>query len=267
MSILFVPVFLVCGIWHSFWGYAGIGHEFFHARVFSSRRLNKFFFRAASYITLNNPGFFTDSHSFHHRHTFSDGDSESLSLQEWRLRNIIWYGGVDLHLLAKRLAYLGTNAAGYSYKESRFERLALGYQLEAVGMLLTHLGIHAVLFLFIDSFWGNLLFLLLPVTGLLLVRVLAQSQHLGLQHQREHGPLLHSRSLVLPWLLEFLYAGMNFHAEHHLIPSVPYYRLPELHVLLKEKCLLQEVRLMPFLLSEFPRLVRAAREFEVKPRV
>ena len=267
MSVFFVPAFLVCGTWHSFWGYAGIGHEFYHARVFSSRRINEFFFRAASYITLNNPSFFADSHSFHHRCTFSAGDSESLSIQKWHLRNIICYGCVDLHLLVKRIGYLGTNAVGYAYKGGRLERLESRHQREAIGMLSTHLAIHGLLFLFTGAVWGNLLFLLLPVTGLLLARMLAQCQHLGLYQYRDLGPLRHSRSLALPWLLEFLYAGMNFHAEHHLVPSVPYYRLPELHLLLKEKCLLQEERLIPFLLRDFPRLVRAAQEFEVAPRV
>jgi fatty acid desaturase len=260
-SFFLVPVFLACGAWHSFWGYAGIGHEFYHDRVFSSRLLNQFLFRAASYLTLNNPSFFTDSHSFHHRHTFAEGDRESFSVQDWRLHKIILYGSVDLHLLVKRLVYLGANAVGYVFKGGRLERLERQHQREALGMLSTQLAIHALLFLFSDTVLGNLLFLLLPVTGLLLSRILAQSQHLGLQHHRDHGPLQHSRTLVLPWLLEFLYAGMQYHAAHHLVPAVPYYRLPTLHALLKAKCLLKEERLMPFLLNEFPRLIHAERQF------
>ena len=33
---------------------------------------------------------------------------------------------------------------------------------------------------------------------------------------------------------------VNFHLEHHLLVAVPYFRLPKLHRLLKERELLQE---------------------------
>ena len=33
----------------------------------------------------------------------------------------------------------------------------------------------------------------------------------------------------------FLYANMNYHIEHHLYPSIPYYNLPQIHSLIKEK--------------------------------
>jgi fatty acid desaturase len=29
---------------------------------------------------------------------------------------------------------------------------------------------------------------------------------------------------------------MNYHIEHHMFPMVPYYRLPELHELIKAQC-------------------------------
>ena len=35
--------------------------------------------------------------------------------------------------------------------------------------------------------------------------------------------------------LRFLYLNMNFHIEHHLIPTVPYHRLPELHALIADQ--------------------------------
>lgn len=31
----------------------------------------------------------------------------------------------------------------------------------------------------------------------------------------------------------FLYLNMNFHTEHHMFPTVPYHRLPELHEAVK----------------------------------
>jgi hypothetical protein len=33
--------------------------------------------------------------------------------------------------------------------------------------------------------------------------------------------------------IEFLYSNMNFHAEHHMYPGVPYYKLPKLSLQLQ----------------------------------
>lgn len=255
-SVYFIPVFLLCGIWHSFWGYAGIAHEFYHARVFSSRLINQLCFSIASYLTLNNPSFFAESHALHHRHTFTSDDNEGRSIQAWGLPNVFWYSTIDLPLLVKRMVYLITNAAGFVRRGGQLDRLSRKHQREALRMLSVHLVIHVFLIASTETLVANLLFLFLPMTGLLPARLLAQVQHLGLQEYLDQGPLCHSRSLTCHWLIEFLYAGMNFHAEHHLFPSIPYYKLSQVHLLLVEKGLLREVRLLPFLIYEFPHLMR-----------
>jgi fatty acid desaturase len=43
-------------------------------------------------------------------------------------------------------------------------------------------------------------------------------------------PLANTRTVVSNPVFRFLYWNNNFHAEHHLAPSVAYHRLPELHV-------------------------------------
>lgn len=40
--------FYILAIWHSFWGYAGIGHEFMHGRVFSNNYVNVIFYYLSS---------------------------------------------------------------------------------------------------------------------------------------------------------------------------------------------------------------------------
>ena len=37
-------------------------------------------------------------------------------------------------------------------------------------------------------------------------------------------------------VFQFLYANMNYHIEHHMFPMVPFYRLPELHAMIKDQC-------------------------------
>ncbi|MEM9041787.1 MAG: fatty acid desaturase, partial [Actinomycetota bacterium] len=38
-----------------------------------------------------------------------------------------------------------------------------------------------------------------------------------------------SRTVLMNPVFRFLYLNMNYHVEHHIFPTVPYYRLPALH--------------------------------------
>lgn len=242
--------FYLAAVWHGFWGYAGIGHELSHGRVFNSPTLNRVLYRAASYLTWNNPSFFAKAHGYHHRHTFADDDGEALSTQEWGPAALFGYITVDLPLLLRRLFYVLVNAAGFIPRDGRWSALEWTYQRDAIAMLVFNLAIHAALALSLGDWRVNLLWFLLPFTGQVFNRLLAQSQHIGLAGFKAEGPLKHSRTIKLPWLFEFLYAGMNFHVEHHLVPAVPYYRLTELNALLVQRGLLAEVQAQPYFLRE-----------------
>ena len=65
------------------------------------------------------------------------------------------------------------------------------------------------------------------------------------------GALKFSRTLILPKFLSFLYANMNYHAEHHFAPSVPYYNLPELHRILSGKGIVSSKFFFDFFNNDF----------------
>jgi fatty acid desaturase len=48
----------------------------------------------------------------------------------------------------------------------------------------------------------------------------------------DRDPMAHTRTVVSNPAFRYLYWNNNFHAEHHLVPSVPYHRAPELHAYL-----------------------------------
>jgi len=56
----------------------------------------------------------------------------------------------------------------------------------------------------------------------------------------EHGllpagdPLTQTRTITSSKLVSFLFLNANYHLEHHLFPGMPWYRLPEVHRLLRE---------------------------------
>lgn len=236
--ILSLVLFYMCAVWHGFWGYAGIGHEFYHGRVFSNFTINRLLYRLASYLTWNNPEFFRLSHNYHHRNTFATDDGEAFSTQDWRPLAIFFYIGVDIPLVFRRLFYAIINSAGFTISQKKINRIGVRFQVESILMLTFHFFTHLAIYNIFLNFDFNIIWFLLPFTGQFLNRLLAQSQHIGLASLKKEGALKHSRTLLLPRLLEFLYAGMNFHVEHHLMPAIPYYKLPKLNALLVERNLL-----------------------------
>lgn len=56
-ALAFAAFYLNAVLWQ-FAGYAGIGHELFHKKVFSRKWLNTLFFKLFSYVTWNNPSYF-----------------------------------------------------------------------------------------------------------------------------------------------------------------------------------------------------------------
>lgn len=228
-----------------FWGYAGLGHEVFHRKVFSSKRLNQWLFYWCSAITWNNSRLFAKSHLYHHSKTFEDNDFEAISETSWRGFDLLLYLLIDVRLMVRRIRYTLVNAAGYYPDWTLIEDKEITRAAQRT--LVLNLLILIVVYGVSQSALLTLAMGLAPFTGSLLNKVLAKSQHHGLASESEKGPLFHSRSIPLPKLLSFLYANMNYHAEHHLAPSVPYYNLPDLHLVLHEQEAIQSISLSKFL--------------------
>ena len=226
--ILGVFSFYILAIWHSFWGYAGLGHELVHSRVFSNKKVNLLLYYFSSALVYSNPVFFRLSHYHHHAHTFAEDDAETKVAQGWGKMEIVFYMTIDVPFMCRRLFYTFINSFGYLYSDGVFRKISTLHQHAAAIILLIQIVISVSIYAYTENLLFNILWLLLPFTGQMFNRILSQSQHVGLEVYRNHGPLHHSRSISLPKLATFLYAGMNYHAEHHLIPSIPYYNLHKL---------------------------------------
>jgi fatty acid desaturase len=227
-------IFYTLAFWHSFWGYAGIGHELMHGRVFSSKYVNKALYYLSSSFTWSNPSFFKESHLHHHAKTFSKYDHESNGVQKWDMISLFFYTTIDIPSMLRRLFYTIINSFGRKYVKGKWLVISGEHQFASIFILFSQTLFGLLIYYFTLDFLFVVLWILLPFTGQLINKLLAQSQHMGLESLRDFGPLNYSRSLKLPKLIVFLYAGMNYHAEHHLIPSIPYYNLGKASVLLCE---------------------------------
>jgi fatty acid desaturase len=228
--ILTIPTLWLTGLIINFWGWAGIGHEFFHSTVFSSRRLNRFFFTFAAIITHSNPGFFTVTHPRHHRKTLSPVDPENQStvrISSWQIPLLLSFNVFDF---MKRLRILFLNSAGHvpnefvtKFKLSSIEirQIVFGARLillvqSSVFLLLTLLGKISL----------AVIVLVAPHVNQFTTRCLELLQHKNCKIDSS-SPFETTRTLLLPGFLSWLYSNMNFHTEHHLHQGIPYYNLPK----------------------------------------
>jgi fatty acid desaturase len=86
------------------------------------------------------------------------------------------------------------------------------------------------------GFWkALLLFWFVPylTTFNLFLHIRSIAEHFATEND---NPLNITRTTITPWWEKLFFPkNMNYHLEHHLYPSVPFYRLPELHRLLLEQ--------------------------------
>jgi len=79
-----------------------------------------------------------------------------------------------------------------------------------------------------------------------MVNIRGMSQHTFLEHQSD--TILGTRSILTNPVTAFFMCNENYHLEHHLYPSIPWYNLPRLHELLRKELI---ARGAPFINSYF----------------
>ena len=108
---------------------------------------------------------------------------------------------------------------------------------------------NALLALTLWAAGGLWAYLLWPITYLtvysLVLRIRSISEHACTD--MDDSPLKHTRTTLASPLARLFLAPhhVNFHAEHHLLPTAPHYRLPAIHRLLVERRAFDEGHLAP----------------------
>lgn len=224
-----IPALWLSGLLVNFWGWAGIGHEFFHSSVFSSRRVNRFLFNFSSIITQSNPGYFTVTHNRHHRQTLSPLDPENQSrvrISSWQIPLLLSF---NIFGFLKRLQILFLNSAGHVPN-----KFATKFNLSAIESRQIVAGARLILFVQSSVFLlitlvGHIslaiILLAVPYVNQFTTRSLELLQHRNCKVDSA-SPFETTRTLLLPKFLSWLYSNMNFYTEHHLHQAIPYYNLP-----------------------------------------
>ncbi|MEO8243822.1 MAG: fatty acid desaturase [bacterium] len=205
-------------------------HEATHKTPFANEPLNEWVGRICGFVLMLPFEWFRYFHLAHHRWTnIAERDPELEGAKPASVRAWAWHvSGLPFWLSELRL--LGRLVRGQgmaSYIPARAQRrvvtearwMALGYLLVALSLLVTPL---------LMWIW------LLPV-------VLGQPV-LRLYLLAEHGDcpqvanmFENTRTTFTTALVRLLAWNMPYHVEHHVMPGVPFHRLPALHGLLQEE--------------------------------
>jgi fatty acid desaturase len=204
--------------------YAG-QHELSHSTVFRTRGLNEIFGRLIGFIVIAPRDADQIQHFAHHRHTQlwrQDGelfrDRYTLGSYLLRLSGIAYWRANFAALLLYAVGrvdepYVKPTQCGTVIREARLH--LAGYGLIAAVSVVT-------------GSWAAVLYWLAP---LLLTKPAHQLQnlieHVGLPHSDDI--FANTRSTRTNAFMRWMCWQMQYHTAHHAFPSVPFFRLKELH--------------------------------------
>jgi fatty acid desaturase len=205
-------------------------HECVHRTAFASPRLNDAIGWVAGVLSFYNATYYRHFHAWHHRYTQDPGRDPELMYPKaagfvayvteisgvtfW-LRRALDYPRLALGLV--RLPFIPENAR---------RPIALSMSCQ----LLIYLCVGLSLLVSSAALWFWLLPALLAQP---LLRAILIAEHTGCSTTRDGFENTRTTLTVFP--IRFLMWNMPFHAEHHLHPAVPFYRLPLLHRQLRDR--------------------------------
>lgn len=231
-----VPLFLLYSIVYTTPAIAK-WHEFSHGTPFKTSWLNEVMYYITSFMILVPGTDYRWGHTKHHSNTIIvGGDPQIFTTKPPSWSNILLkFSALEyIRLLVTTLpryalgilnkeqkAYIPKNEQWKLFTEIRVWLLLLS----AVLGLCVYVGsILPLMYVGIPFFIG------FPFNFILII-----TQHGGLAEDvLDHR--LNTRTFYTNRFLRFLYSEMNYHLEHHMFPSVPYYHLAKLHEEIKHDC-------------------------------
>jgi Na+-transporting NADH:ubiquinone oxidoreductase subunit F len=233
--------FITLGTWYAIPAFAIFGalyggsadarwHENGHGTAFRAKWANDIVYYIASFMLLREPTLWRWSHFRHHSDTIIVGRDAEIGFPRPTPRWKVAVAYLNLIKGPQMVWVTAQHAVGRIDGTTRelvpkedFGRLiweARAYIAILVGVIAGAVAsgsIVPLLFVGLPSFYGAWLAVFFGIT-----------QHAGLREDvLDHR--LNTRTVYINPVFRFLYLNMNYHVEHHMFPTVPYYNLPALH--------------------------------------
>lgn len=208
-------------------------HECIHGTAFRTSFINKSIATAAGFLLFLPANYFRRFHFAHHRHTNDPNrDPELQSAKPSTICQYVWsmtglgsYWWPQIRMIALYCcgrvndSFIPKSEIPKVIKEARIH--AVAYVAAIGGSFLTQ---NPAIFVF----W-----FIPALLGMVALRMFLLAEHAGCEQtsnmlRNTRTTLTHSAVRRLAW-------NMPFHCEHHLFPSVPFHRLPQLHEHVKHR--------------------------------
>jgi len=208
-------------------------HECVHYTVFRTRWINDVVGHICGLIIILPHRFFRYEHCDHHTYTQLHGkDPELIEMPEsigrylWLLSAVPYWKGKVSEILRHasgrlnetELRFIPTVEHGAVFRDARMMLAVYGALLAGMAM---------------SGWWAPVWYWFVPLLlGEPVMRAIRLSEHVGRPTVVRMRENTRTNRVSAPW--RFLSWNMNYHAEHHYAPSVPFHALPLLHGRLKD---------------------------------
>ena len=218
-----------------------IVHEAGHRTFFSSNSLNDFVGNwLAGYWVFSNKETYMREHLQHHRQAGTEADPD--------LGNYRNFPVTHTSLKRKIIRDL-TGQVGWRRIKSIYRAFKNFGQLDEQNRtyLLRSAGVNLLMLIVLAALGHAWLYLTWVVafmtTHMLIVRVRQMAEHAAVPDNFDPDPRMNTRTLYISPLERLFVAPhrINYHLEHHMLASVPIYRLKEMHEILLNKGYYDEV--------------------------
>ncbi len=209
-------------------------HEGAHKRLLKSHRLNDLVGNLfCAWPILSTVEGYRRTHFAHHRETNTDSDPDWLlkkNKPDWKFPKT-WPGLVWLFI--RDVTAMNTLELVQIFRRYGNSPKSRNTSAQSSGRgyyRLIYYLLAAVLLTVFSCWWEFLLFWIVPflTTFKAFIRWRSIAEHFGV----EYDHILRQSRTTYPGLLGRLMVGpiyINYHIEHHLYPSVPFYNMPKLH--------------------------------------
>jgi fatty acid desaturase len=243
---LFIIFTYISGVILSFSDQTAAAHEFQHNNVFTSRKINQFFYKFLMFYSLTNWVYNKLSHMNHHRYALVEDKDDEFPFEKLDLLSLFQLLTFNVNIFFRRIRILFINSLGNfpmtNTNKSSNKILRDEMKNCARLILLGHFFLIAF-FYYNNNLYLYLIIILSQFFFNFFKDICVRAQHYG--HNKDNV-FEDTRSLETNKIIKFLYWNVNFHVEHHLYPSVPFYNLPKLRNLIGPKNILTRHGLINF---------------------
>jgi fatty acid desaturase len=210
-------------------------HETGHKSFFTSQSVNDFVATWLSgYWVFSDKDSYMKGHLMHHKDCGTVDDPDLKNFDAYPV-SITSFKRKVLRDITGKIGWRRIVSIGRSLY--RFNELKPGVKKMLAGGVICNLAL--LLALSVAGFaWLYALWVIAFMTSHMLISRIRQiAEHAAVPDHFDPDIRLNTRTIYISWLQALLVAphGLNFHLEHHLMASVPIYRLRELHQILLDK--------------------------------